>query len=149
MPTRGELAVDVSSTLRRRVVSLERARKVAVLALESERVRNAMISIVFVSEQMIAKMNSRYLKKNRPTDVIAFGFSSGSRGGAVIGDIYICPDVARANAKAEKVSLREELDRLVVHGILHVLGYDHPESERRTGSKMWRKQETILRRAGR
>lgn len=140
--------MDVSSTLRRRVVSLQRARKVAILALESERVRNAMISIVFVSEQMIAKMNSRYLKKNRPTDVIAFGFGSASRGGAVIGDIYICPDVARTNAKAEKVSLREELDRLVVHGVLHVLGYDHPESESRVASKMWRKQESILKRAG-
>ena len=149
MKPRGELAVDVSSTLRRRVVSLERARKVAVLALESEDVRNAMVSIVFVSEQKIATMNSKYLRKNRPTDVIAFGFGSGSRGGAVVGDIYICPDVAKVNAKAEGVSLREELDRLVVHGILHVLGYDHPESASRVASRMWRKQETILKRAKR
>lgn len=143
----GELAVDVSSTLRRRVVSLERARKVALLALESERVKNAMISIVFVSSHKIATMNSKYLKKNRATDVIAFGFGAGSRGGAVIGDIYICPDVARKNAAAEKVSLREELDRLVVHGVLHVLGYDHPETDRRLSSKMWKRQETILKRA--
>ena len=147
MKAGGELAVDVSSTLRRRVVSLERARKVAILALESERVRNAMISIVFVSVQKIALMNSKYLKKNRPTDVIAFGFGAGSKGGAVVGDIYICPDVARKNAADEKVSLREELDRLVVHGILHVLGYDHPESDRRLSSKMWKKQERILGRA--
>ena len=146
MQPRGELAVDVSSTLRRRVVSLERARSVALLALRSEHVRNAMISIVFVSAPKIAAMNSRYLKKNRPTDVIAFGFGSGSRAGAVVGDIYICPDVAKTNAKAERVSLREELDRLVVHGILHVLGYDHPESASRTTSRMWRKQEAILRR---
>lgn len=148
MPQRGELAVDVSSTLRRRVVSLERARSVALLALRSENVKNAMISIVFVSTAKIATLNSRYLRKNRPTDVIAFGFGS-PKGGAVIGDIYICPDVAKANAKAEKVSLREELDRLVVHGILHVLGYDHPESEIRTTSAMWRKQEKILKRAAR
>ena len=147
MQAGGELAVDVSSTLRRRVVSLDRARKVALLALESERVKNAMISIVFVSSQKIATMNSKYLKKNRPTDVIAFGFGAGSRGGAVVGDIYICPDVARKNAQAEKVSLREELDRLVVHGVLHVLGYDHPESDRRVSSRMWKKQESILKRA--
>lgn len=144
---RGELAVDVSSTLRRRVVSLERARNVALIALQSERVKNAMVSIVFVSAPKIATLNSLYLRKNRATDVIAFGFGSGSRGGAVVGDIYICPDVARENAKAERVPLREELDRLIVHGILHVLGYDHPESESRTASKMWKKQESILRRA--
>lgn len=147
MQAGGELAVDVSSTLRRRVVSLGRARKVAILALESEKIRNAMISIVFVSAQKIALMNSKYLRKNRPTDVIAFGFGAGSKGGAVIGDIYICPDVARRNAAEEKVSLREELDRLVVHGILHVLGYDHPESDKRLSSKMWKKQERILGRA--
>ncbi len=147
MKAGGELAVDVGSTLRRRVVSLERARKVAILALESERVKNAMISIVFVSAPKIALMNSEYLRKNRPTDVIAFGFGSGSKGGAVVGDIYICPDVARKNASDENVTLREELDRLVIHGILHVLGYDHPESERRTASPMWKKQESILRRA--
>ena len=147
MKAGAELAVDVSSTLRRRVVSLERARKVALLVLESEKVRNAMISIVFVSSQKIATLNSKYLKKNRPTDVIAFGFGSGSRGGAVVGDIYICPDVARTNAKAEHVSLREELDRLVVHGVLHVLGYDHPESDSRISSRMWKKQEIILKRA--
>lgn len=141
--------MDVSSTLRRRVVSLERARKVALLALESERVKNAMVSIVFVSASKIATVNSKYLRKNRPTDVIAFGFGSGSSMGAVVGDIYICPDVAKANAKAEKVSLREELDRLVVHGILHVLGYEHPESASRIASKMWKKQETILKRASR
>ncbi len=118
-----------------------------MLALESERVKNAMLSIVFVSTQKIALMNSEYLKKQRPTDVIAFGFGSGSHGGTVVGDIYICPDVARKNAQAESVSLREELDRLVVHGVLHVLGHEHPESDRRVASKMWKKQESILRRA--
>ncbi|MBA2688414.1 MAG: rRNA maturation RNase YbeY [Gemmatimonadaceae bacterium] len=106
-----------------------------------------MISIVFVSARKIGMMNMIYLKKNRPTDVIAFGFGTGSKGGAVVGDIYICPDVARKNAQEAKVSLREELDRLVVHGILHVLGYDHPESGRRIASPMWKRQETILRRA--
>lgn len=145
MASSGELAVDVSSTLRRRVLSLERARTVALLALRSERVRNAMISIVLVSAPKIAAMNSKYLGKNGPTDVIAFGF--GGPGSAVVGDIYICPDVARKNARAEHVSLREELDRLVVHGILHVLGYDHPDSANRIASPMWRKQESILRRA--
>ncbi len=147
MQAGGERAVDVSSTLRRRVVSLERARKVAILALESERAGNAMISIVFVAARKIGMMNRIYLKKNRPTDVIAFGFGTGSKGGVVVGDIYICPDVARKNAQEMKVSLREELDRLVVHGILHVLGYDHPESDRRIASPMWKRQETILRRA--
>ncbi len=64
----------------------------------------------------------------------------------MIGDIYIAPDVARENAKASGVSVHEELTRLVVHGVLHVLGYDHPESDERTHSDMWKRQERVVRR---
>ena len=64
------------------------------------------------------------------------------------GDIYIAPDVARRNATAHGVSIREELTRLVVHGVLHVLGYDHPEDETRYASSMWRRQERLLRALG-
>jgi rRNA maturation RNase YbeY len=54
--------------------------------------------------------------------------------------------VARAHARARGVSVREELLRLVVHGTLHILGYDHPESEEREQSVMWRRQERVVRR---
>jgi probable rRNA maturation factor len=62
----------------------------------------------------------------------------------VVGDIYICPDVARANASAARCGVREELLRLVVHGTLHVLGWDHPEDDARVASAMWRRQEKLL-----
>jgi probable rRNA maturation factor len=55
--------------------------------------------------------------------------------------------VARDNARDAEVSIREEMARLVVHGTLHVLGYDHPEGEDRQSSPMWRRQERIIRRA--
>jgi probable rRNA maturation factor len=61
-----------------------------------------------------------------------------------IGDIYICPDVARVNAKRNRVPVSEELARLVVHGTLHVAGHDHPDDESRTKSSMWKRQERIL-----
>jgi probable rRNA maturation factor len=66
----------------------------------------------------------------------------------VVGDVYIAPDVARRNAKAEGTGVREELMRLVVHGVLHVLGHDHPdEGEARYASPMWKRQERLLRSA--
>ena len=67
-------------------------------------------------------------------------------GRAVVGDIYIAPDVARANAQALGAGVREEIARLVVHGTLHVLGHDHPDGEERTTSPMWRRQEQLLAR---
>lgn len=70
--------------------------------------------------------------------------SAGPSHGPVVGDIYICPDVVRNNAERFKVGIREELARVVVHGTLHALGYEHPDGDERTGSDMWRRQERIL-----
>jgi probable rRNA maturation factor len=132
--------------VRRLNISRRRIREAAVAVLEAEKVGEAMISIAFVGRSAIAALNQRYLGRVGPTDVISFGLGRIGRSGAVLGDIYICPDVARANARRQNVRLGEELLRLVVHGTLHVLGYDHPEDGRRMKSPMWRRQERILAR---
>jgi len=77
----------------------------------------------------------------------SFALGAGSDRSAshpVIGDIYIAPDVARANATRFGRGVREEFARLVVHGTLHVLGHDHPDGTERTASPMWRRQERLL-----
>jgi probable rRNA maturation factor len=63
-----------------------------------------------------------------------------------VGDVYVCPWVAAREAKARRVPLRQELVRLVVHGTLHVLGWDHPEDDTRVRSPMWRRQERYVER---
>lgn len=103
-----------------------------------------MVSITFLGTRAMAALNRKHLGHRGPTDVISFGFSESARGGPVIGDIYIAPDVARANARRHAAGVREELARLVVHGVLHVLGYDHAEDESREASPMWQRQERIL-----
>ena len=79
--------------------------------------------------------------------MISFGFARAAESDPIIGDIYIAPDVARENARSRGVPVREELARLVVHGVLHVLGYDHPEGDERERAPMWKRQEQILERA--
>ena len=128
------------------MVSRVRVRETAVAALRAERVRDAMLSITFVGRAAISELNRRYLGHRGPTDVISFGLGRNAKRGAVIGDIYICPEVARDNAKRQGVPVGEEVLRLVVHGTLHVLGHDHPTGESRTASPMWRRQERILAR---
>jgi len=64
----------------------------------------------------------------------------------LIGDIYIAPAIARAHAKRHRVTEREEAVRLVVHGVLHVVGLDHPDGAGRIVSPMWRRQEQLVRR---
>ncbi|HET6760607.1 MAG TPA: rRNA maturation RNase YbeY [Gemmatimonadaceae bacterium] len=118
----------------------------AIAALRAERVRDAMLSITFVGRAAMSELNRRYMRHHGPTDVISFGLQRTGKGGPVIGDIYICPEVARDNAKRQGVSVTEEVLRLVVHGTLHVLGHDHPTGASRTTSPMWRRQERILAR---
>jgi probable rRNA maturation factor len=132
-------------------IPVSRARVVdAVRAvLRSDKVPDAMISIAFIRKREIQRMNREHLRRNRTTDVIAFGFRSVGRGAPVVGDIYIAPDVARESARANGITVREEILRLVVHGTLHVLGYDHPDTDTRTRSAMWRKQERLVARLAR
>jgi probable rRNA maturation factor len=128
------------------MVSRARVSEAAVAALKAERVKDAMLSITFVGRAAMSELNRRYLRHHGPTDVITFGLQRSGKRSAVIGDIYICPEIARDNAKRQGVPIAEEVLRLVVHGTLHVLGHDHPTGESRTMSPMWRRQERILAR---
>jgi rRNA maturation RNase YbeY len=142
------VAVHVSVEGTRIPLTRARVADVASTVLRAERVRDALLSITFVSNRAIAALNARHLQHRGPTDVISFGFAPAGRDrGPVIGDIYIAPDVARDAARRLRIPVREELARLVVHGTLHVLGYDHPDGERRLASPMWRRQEQLLARA--
>jgi probable rRNA maturation factor len=143
-------AVGVSTDGVRIPLSRQRVGEVARSVLRAERVRDAMLSIAFVSNRRIRALNRKHLRRDGVTDVIAFGFRRPSRTAPIVGDVYIAADVARVSARSNGVTLREEIVRLVVHGTLHVLGYDHPETDARTRSSMWKKQERLVKRlAGR
>jgi rRNA maturation RNase YbeY len=127
-------------------VSRDRVAVAARAVLRSERVRDALLSITFVSNAAIRSLNRAHLKRGGVTDVLSFGLRRTSPKAPILGDIYIAPDVARTSARANKVTVGEEIVRLVVHGTLHVLGYDHPDGDTRTRSAMWRKQERLVER---
>lgn len=92
----------------------------------------SMIGLSFVSPLQIRRLNHDHRGKNRPTDVLSFSLVEGSAFPSIrtgepfeIGDIVVCPMMARQEAKRRGIDLGEELVRLVVHGTLHLLGYDH------------------------
>ncbi|HEU5220409.1 MAG TPA: rRNA maturation RNase YbeY [Gemmatimonadales bacterium] len=115
----------------------------AALAVLSDQENPVLLSIAFVSRERMRTLNRRWKGKGTPTDVLAFPLAG--PGGVVAGDVYVCPWVAARNAHRLGVPVRQELTRLVIHGVLHVLGYDHPEGAGRTASPMWRRQERYLR----
>ena len=118
-------------------------RRAVLAVLRGER-RHADVSVTFLGRERMRRLNADYKGHDRPTDVIAF--TLGVPGGHMVGDVYVCPWVAAREAKARRVPLRQELVRLVVHGTLHVLGWDHPEDDTRAHSPMWRRQERYVER---
>lgn len=116
-------------------------RRVVAAVLAGER-RRARISVTFLGRDAMRRLNARYKDHDEPTDVLTFALRDPD--GRPLGDVYVCPWVARREARHSGVALREELIRLVVHGTLHALGRDHPEGAGRTRSAMWRRQERYV-----
>jgi len=114
---------------------------------------NPIISVTFVDKSTIHEINKTYRHVDRETDVISFAFLDGepnkkkilkAKNDVVLGDVYICIDVAKEHAKEYGHSEERELKFLFVHGLLHLLGYDHMTKE--DEQIMFPLQEEILKR---
>lgn len=116
-------------------------RRAVRLVLAGERAGPALIEVTMLSSQRMRALNRRTFGRDRATDVIAIGMRHGA---TLVGDVYVCPAVARRATAHYGVSHREEVLRLVIHGTLHVLGHEHPHGGDRARSAMWRRQERYL-----
>lgn len=137
--------VTVESDGVRSPVAAARLVTLAQQVLQALKVRHALVSVTMVAPRAMAALNRKHLGHRGPTDVITFALGADPTG-VVLADVYICVDVAREQAVRHRVGIREELARLVVHGMLHACGWEHPEGDDRVGSPMWRRQEQLLRR---
>ena len=104
-------------------------------------VESGELSLTLLDDARMAELNRDWLDREGPTDVIAFALHDQEE--PPVGDIYVGAQRAVAQAEEEGEPAPRELARLAVHGTLHVLGYDHPETDREE-SEMWRHQERIV-----
>jgi probable rRNA maturation factor len=104
--------------------------------LEQEGLRDVELSVSFVDETEIEDLHVRYMDEPGPTDVLSFPLDDDEEGTRVLGDVVICPAVATRNNAADPEA---ELRLLIVHGVLHLLGYDHEEDVDK--AEMWARQE--------
>jgi probable rRNA maturation factor len=92
------------------------------------------LSLLFVDDEGIRKINREYLRRDRPTNVIAFSLSEGSFGEVnpgMLGDVVVSVETAGREAKAAGIPAGDAILNLVIHGILHLTGYDHEETRGR------------------
>ena len=90
------------------------------------------LSLSLVDDTAIAELNLSYRKLDRPTDVLSFSLLEGEEStyrGNLLGDVVISVETAARQAQEQGVSLDEELARLLIHGVLHLIGHDHMEPD--------------------
>lgn len=107
---------------------------------------DAELSILIVDDQQIARLNQQYLKREGPTNVIAFAMQEGpftEIAPDLLGDVVISVETARREAKTADLDRAIYFDQLLIHGILHLLGYDH-ENDPAEAHKMEQKTMEIL-----
>ncbi|MBV5336455.1 MAG: rRNA maturation RNase YbeY [Deltaproteobacteria bacterium] len=104
------------------------------------------LSITIVGDRAIHRLNKEYLGKDKPTNVISFSLQEGECGGIVsnaLGDVVISADTAAREAEAGGLTGDERLLFLLLHGILHLTGYDHERSGEAEARRMERKEQEI------
>ena len=163
-PAEGELEVFGIDEQTTHPVELERWVDLARAVLHDCGVRgDAELSLLFVDQLAMAELNERFMEKSGPTDVLAFPIDetgpigrwpdAGSTGPdradpdgddapLLLGDVVLCPAVAALQAPEHDSTVDDELALLVVHGVLHVLGYDHAEEDEAT--RMKRRERELL-----
>jgi probable rRNA maturation factor len=117
-------------------VDEEALRRLATQTLVAEGAADSELSVSFVDEDEMADLHLRYMGEEGPTDVLSFPLDDvDEQGRRIIGDVVVCPEYAARN----NPDLDAEIRLLLVHGILHLLGYDHEEDAQR--AEMWARQE--------
>ena len=118
------------------VVDEDFLKKTAKIVTDGEKKKAIELSIALVRQGRIRELNKRYRGKNRVTDVLSFSYDGS-------GDIVICLGEVKKNAKRFGTTFEKELSKVLIHGILHLLDYDHEKNEKEA-EKMRKKEEYYL-----
>ncbi len=131
-------------------VDVKSVRELASYVIEQLRLHPMVdLGVIFVDEQPMTELHIQWMDEPGPTDVLSFpmdelrpGVDDGPLPEGILGDVVICPQVARLQADAAGHSMMDEVHLLLTHGILHLVGFDHaePEEER----EMFKLQKSIL-----
>ena len=132
------------------ILELEEVKKLIDFALEYQKINNAIFNIIIVDEKEIQEINKEYRNKDSVTDVISFALEDDDSfiktDFRILGDIYICLKRAKDQALEYNHSFLREISFLTIHGLLHLLGYDHMNED--DEKVMFNLQEMILNEYG-
>jgi len=131
------LSIDIIDDTETAWIDLQRVSAITAFVLDRMRLDpECTVSIAFVDEDRMSELHRQWMDEPGPTDVMSFpmddllpGSPEGPRPLGILGDIVLCPSVAERQAEQAGHAPEDEVDLLLVHGMLHLLGHDHAEPE--------------------
>jgi probable rRNA maturation factor len=139
-------SITFNNNTNQKLIEEKELKKLIKYAVKEEKLKNVMFSITLVNNDMIKKLNNQYRNIDKPTDVISFALEDNddyiNPDCRLLGDIYISIEKALEQADNYGHSYLRELSFLMIHGFLHLLGYDHQNTDDEI--KMFKRQEEIL-----
>ena len=141
---------EIINNTNEEIKEIEKVKDLVEFALKYQKINNAIFNIIIVDKQEIHKINKIYRNKDSVTDVISFALEDDESfiqtEFRVLGDIYVCLEKAKEQAKEYGHSFLREISFLTIHGLLHLLGYDHMTKEEE--EIMFNLEEMILNEYG-
>jgi probable rRNA maturation factor len=132
----------------RHVIDISHIERISALILQTINKKESTISVSFTNNADIQRLNKKYRGIDEPTDVLSFTMDEKFPDDklTLLGDIVISVEQAKNQAKLINAPINDEISLLLIHGVLHLLGYDHDSKNRK--EKMWQVQDKLLQQSG-
>jgi probable rRNA maturation factor len=133
------MSISIQNRQKLLSVDLGRVRRSLKRLLKELGCNDSEVSLLLVDDNQIREINKNYLQRDRPTNVISFAMTEGAFGDVhpeILGDIILSVETAARDAMACDIDFMDEVEFLLIHGLLHLLGYNHENVESREAEKM-------------
>ena len=133
------MTISIQNRQKMLTVDLGRVRRSLKRILKELGCKDSEVSLLLVDDDQIREINKNYLQRDRPTNVISFAMTEGAFGDVhpeILGDIILSVETAARDAMACDIDFMDEVEFLLIHGLLHLVGYNHENVESREAEKM-------------
>jgi probable rRNA maturation factor len=141
------MSISIENRQKKFRPDLRRLRRSLSKLLVNEGCPEGDISLLLLNDEQIREINRTYLQRDRPTNVISFAMQDGEYGTVnpqVLGDVIISVETASRDAAAAGIDLMDELEFLLIHGLLHLLGYEHEETSLQERKRMQSRERELF-----
>ena len=141
------MTVSLNNKQKKAAIDTNRLRRSLKRLLKELQRENGELSVLIVDDEQIRAINRDYLERDRPTNVISFAMTEGEGGNIhpeLLGDIVISAETAVRDALAGDLPLMDEMEFLMIHGLLHLLGYNHENVGHEEAERMKRKEQELF-----